>query len=99
MTRFSEGHLPPHRRMTEEAPAILPTSVLRAEGLVKRYRRRNVVDGVSLRVEQGRCVGLLGPNGAGKPTSLSMILAMVRPDRGRSFLDERAIPRMAMCRR
>jgi len=85
--------------MTEEAPAILPTSVLRAEGLVKRYRRRNVVDGVSLRVEQGRCVGLLGPNGAGKTTSFYMIVGMVRPDRGRIFLDERDITRMPMYRR
>jgi lipopolysaccharide export system ATP-binding protein len=73
--------------------------VLRAEGLVKRYRRRNVVDGVSLSVEQGRCVGLLGPNGAGKTTSFYMIVGMVRPDRGRIFLDDRDVTRMPMYKR
>ena len=60
--------------------------VLRAEGLVKRYRRRTVVDGVSLRVEQGSCVGLLGPNGAGKTTTFYMVVGMVRPDGGDVFL-------------
>ena len=73
--------------------------MLRAEGLVKRYRRRNVVDGVSIRVEQGRCVGLLGPNGAGKTTSFYMIVGMVRPDRGRIFLGDRDITRMPMYKR
>jgi lipopolysaccharide export system ATP-binding protein len=73
--------------------------VLRAENLVKRYRRRNVVDGVSLSVEQGRCVGLLGPNGAGKTTSFYMIVGMVRPDRGRIYLDDRDVTRMPMYKR
>jgi lipopolysaccharide export system ATP-binding protein len=77
----------------------LPTGMLRAEGLVKRYRRRNVVDGVSIEVQQGRCVGLLGPNGAGKTTSFYMIVGMVRPDRGKIFLDDRNITRMPMYRR
>jgi lipopolysaccharide export system ATP-binding protein len=73
--------------------------VLRAEGLVKRYRRRNVVDGVSLRVEQGRCVGLLGPNGAGKTTSFYMIVGMVRPDRGQIYLGDEDVTRMPMYKR
>ena len=76
-----------------------PATVLRAEGLVKRYRRRNVVDGVSLEVAQGRCVGLLGPNGAGKTTSFYMIVGMVRPDRGRIFLGDADITRMPMYKR
>ena len=80
-------------------PDPAPATVLRAEGLVKRYRRRNVVDGVSLRVEQGRCVGLLGPNGAGKTTSFYMIVGMVRPDRGRIFLGDEDITRMPMYKR
>ncbi|MDX1418801.1 MAG: LPS export ABC transporter ATP-binding protein [Rubricoccaceae bacterium] len=84
--------------MSDPAPAS-PPSVLRAEGLVKRYRRRNVVDGVSLEVRQGRCVGLLGPNGAGKTTSFYMIVGMVRPDRGTIVLDDRDITRMPMYRR
>ncbi|GAB5535763.1 MAG: LPS export ABC transporter ATP-binding protein [Rubricoccaceae bacterium] len=56
--------------------------VLRADGLVKRYRRRTVVDDVSVTVEQGTCVGLLGPNGAGKTTTFNMIVGIVRPDAG-----------------
>ena len=67
-----------------ESPA--PPLVLRAEGLAKTYRRRRVVDGVSLRVEQGTCVGLLGPNGAGKTTTFYMVVGMVRPDAGDVFL-------------
>jgi lipopolysaccharide export system ATP-binding protein len=78
--------------------------LLRAEGLVKRYRRRNVVDGVSLQVEQGRCVGLLGPNGAGKTTTFYMIVGMVRPDRGHIYLGppggpEKRLTRTPMYRR
>ena len=81
----------------------MPTSsspiVLRAEGLAKRYRRRDVVDGVSLCVQQGQCVGLLGPNGAGKTTSFYMIVGLVRPDRGRISLGEEDITRMPMYQR
>jgi len=79
-------------------------SILRADGLLKRYRRRNVVDGVSLQVEQGRCVGLLGPNGAGKTTTFYMIVGMVRPDRGDVFLahdggEEQRLTRTPMYKR
>ena len=70
-----------------DAPTDDAPQVLRAEGLVKRYRRRTVVDGVSLAVEQGTCVGLLGPNGAGKTTTFYMVVGMVRPDAGDVFLD------------
>ena len=83
-----------------ETPAPL---VLRAEGLVKRYRRRTVVDGVSLRVEQGQCVGLLGPNGAGKTTTFYMVVGMIRPDAGEVYLgpegDGQRITRTPMYRR
>jgi lipopolysaccharide export system ATP-binding protein len=74
-------------------------SVLRAEGLVKRYDKRAVVDGVDLRVEQGEIVGLLGPNGAGKTTTFHMIVGMVRPNEGRIFLDGEDITREPMYRR
>jgi lipopolysaccharide export system ATP-binding protein len=86
-------------------PASPPhASVLRAQGLVKRYRRRSVVDDVSLQVEQGRCVGLLGPNGAGKTTTFYMIVGMIRPDGGDVFLTSEAggeerLTRMPMYRR
>lgn len=81
-----------------------PPLVLRAEGLVKRYRRRTVVDGVSLHVEQGTCVGLLGPNGAGKTTTFYMTVGMVRPDAGEVYLgrkggEEKRITRMPMYKR
>lgn len=56
--------------------------ILSAEGLVKAYNRRRVVDGVSLNVSTGEVVGLLGPNGAGKSTSFKMMCGLVRPDRG-----------------
>ena len=57
-------------------------NTLRADGLVKRYRRREVVRGVSLGLEQGEVVGLLGPNGAGKTTSFYMIVGLVPADGG-----------------
>ncbi|MEW6427469.1 MAG: LPS export ABC transporter ATP-binding protein [Thermodesulfobacteriota bacterium] len=66
-------------------------AVLAAENLVKTYRGRRVVDGVSLRVETGRVVGMLGPNGAGKTTSFYAIAGFVRPDGGRVLLDGRDI--------
>ena len=53
-----------------------------ARDLVKSYKGRTVVRGVSIRVDKGEVVGLLGPNGAGKTTSFYMILGLVRPDRG-----------------
>ncbi|HEX6929414.1 MAG TPA: LPS export ABC transporter ATP-binding protein, partial [Gammaproteobacteria bacterium] len=63
-------------------------AVLEAEELVKRYRDRTVVNGVSLRVESGEIVGLLGPNGAGKTTSFYMIVGLVPRDGGRIRLDD-----------
>ena len=61
---------------------------IRAVGLVKSYRARNVVDGVDLEVHEGEVVGLLGPNGAGKTTTFYMIVGLVRPQAGKVFLDE-----------
>jgi lipopolysaccharide export system ATP-binding protein len=62
-------------------------SVLRAENLVKIYRKRKVVDGVSVQVQEGEIVGLLGPNGAGKTTTFYMITGMIRPDGGNVYFD------------
>lgn len=61
---------------------------LTAEDLVKRYRGRNVVNGVSLRVNDGEVVGLLGPNGAGKTTTFYMIAGLIPTDQGRVRLGE-----------
>jgi lipopolysaccharide export system ATP-binding protein len=72
---------------------------LRAEQLIKRYKQRAVVNGVSLEVKQGEIVGLLGPNGAGKTTTFYMIVGLIRPNTGRIFLDDRNITRLPMYRR
>ncbi|MCB0770339.1 MAG: LPS export ABC transporter ATP-binding protein [Flavobacteriales bacterium] len=73
--------------------------MLRAENIIKRYKRRTVVGGVSVQVGQGEIVGLLGPNGAGKTTSFYMIVGLVKPNEGRIFLDQEDITDMAMYRR
>ena len=73
--------------------------ILTAEGLVKTYSRRRVVDGVELDVNSGEIVGLLGPNGAGKTTTFRMICGMVKPDRGRVFLQGQNVTRWPMYRR
>ncbi len=73
--------------------------MLSAEALVKRYRGRAVVNGVSLRVERGEIVGLLGPNGAGKTTTFYMIVGLVRPDAGTVALDGHALTRFPVHQR
>jgi len=72
---------------------------LRVEGLVKVYRRRRVVDRVSIEMEREEVVGLLGPNGAGKTTTFYMIVGLIRPDEGRVFLDEEEITSLPMYKR
>jgi len=67
-----------------------------AENLAKTYRRRTVVDGVTVRILPGEVVGLLGPNGAGKTTSFYLILGLVPPQHGRVLLDGRDITAMPM---
>jgi lipopolysaccharide export system ATP-binding protein len=61
---------------------------LATEEIAKSYRGRRVVNGVSLRVDQGEVVGLLGPNGAGKTTSFYMIVGLTAPDSGRILMDD-----------
>jgi lipopolysaccharide export system ATP-binding protein len=82
-----------------EHPRVAGASVLEAEGLVKSYKGRRVVDDVSLRLEQGEIVGLLGPNGAGKTTSFYMITGLIRPEAGRITLDGRDLSQEPMYRR
>ncbi|MBR1732410.1 MAG: LPS export ABC transporter ATP-binding protein [Alloprevotella sp.] len=65
--------------------------VLRTEGLIKKYGRRTVVNGVSFDVRQGEIVGLLGPNGAGKTTSFYMTTGLVVPNGGKIFLNSHEI--------
>ncbi len=73
--------------------------VLESKNLVKYYRRRAVVDDVSIIVKPGEVVGLLGPNGAGKTTTFYMIIGFIRPDHGEVFLGGRNISRLPMYRR
>ena len=73
--------------------------ILRADHIVKRYKRRTVVGGVSVAVHQGEIVGLLGPNGAGKTTTFYMIVGLVKPNEGRVFLDAADITDLAMYKR
>jgi len=61
--------------------------MLHAEGLVKIYNRKRVVDGISIDVGRGEIVGLLGPNGAGKTTTFYMVVGLIRPNGGRVFLE------------
>ena len=72
---------------------------IEAKNLVKAFKRRTVVNRVSLRVEKGEIVGLLGPNGAGKTTSFYMIVGLERPDSGDVFISDVNITRMPMYQR
>ncbi len=73
--------------------------LLRAEEVVKIYRKRKVVDRVSVQVKQGEIVGLLGPNGAGKTTTFYMIVGLIKPYSGRVFLDDLDITAEPMYKR
>lgn len=72
---------------------------LRADNLIKRYKKRTVVNNVSVQVEQGEIVGLLGPNGAGKTTSFYMIVGLIKPNEGTIFLDQENITDLPMYQR
>ncbi|NQZ60030.1 MAG: LPS export ABC transporter ATP-binding protein, partial [Lentisphaeraceae bacterium] len=73
--------------------------LLRAEGLVKSYKKRRVVDGVTLEIHPGQIVGLLGPNGAGKTTSFYMIVGLVAADSGTVHFDGHDVSRTPMYKR
>lgn len=73
--------------------------ILRADNLVKKYKKRKVVDDVSVEVNQGEIVGLLGPNGAGKTTSFYMIVGLIKPNEGAVFLDNDNITPLPMYKR
>ncbi len=74
-------------------------STLNAKNLGKKYRRRWVVNDVSLSVNSGEIVGLLGPNGAGKTTAFYMIAGLVRADRGQVVIDDQDITRWPIHKR
>ncbi len=72
---------------------------LRAENLVKIYKKRKVVNDISVEVNQGEIVGLLGPNGAGKTTSFYMIVGLIKPNEGNIFLEDKNITPEPMFKR
>jgi lipopolysaccharide export system ATP-binding protein len=74
-------------------------SILYTENLIKQYKKRVVVNDVSVSVEQGEIVGLLGPNGAGKTTSFYMIVGLIKPLSGRVMLDNDEITQLPMFKR
>jgi lipopolysaccharide export system ATP-binding protein len=83
-------------RFGPEFPAM---ALLEVRGLVKKYGRRTVVDGVSFEVEPGEVVGLLGPNGAGKTTSFRMATGQVVPNDGLVMFDNQEVTELPMFRR
>jgi lipopolysaccharide export system ATP-binding protein len=72
---------------------------LRSENLVKVYKKRRVVNDVSIQVKQGEIVGLLGPNGAGKTTTFYMIIGFIKPENGKILLDHEDITLLPMYER
>ncbi|MAL18120.1 MAG: LPS export ABC transporter ATP-binding protein [Balneola sp.] len=76
-----------------------PELILHSEGLVKRYRKRTVVEDVSINVKQGEVVGLLGPNGAGKTTTFYMMVGLVTPNAGKIFLNDKNLTGEPMYKR
>lgn len=72
---------------------------MKADNIVKAYKGREVVKGITVAVEQGEIVGLLGPNGAGKTTSFYMIVGLIKPTRGKVMLDNTDITKFPMYKR
>ena len=83
---------------------ILPIKInggsrLRSDQLLKIYKKRRVVNGISIEVNSGEIVGLLGPNGAGKTTTFYMITGLIRPNGGRIFMDDFDLTKLPMYKR
>ena len=91
--------VPAPAHATAPVTTTAPASRLRADGLMKSYKSRQVVRDLSLEVASGEVVGLLGPNGAGKTTAFYMIVGLVPCDGGTIHLDDRDLTRLPMHRR
>ena len=83
----------------ETTPPPANGALLCTEKLVKEYRQRRVVNGISITVAAGEIVGLLGPNGAGKTTTFNMVVGVVKPEEGRVRFQDRDITRLPMHQR
>ncbi|HZV36395.1 MAG TPA: LPS export ABC transporter ATP-binding protein, partial [Verrucomicrobiae bacterium] len=92
---------PAQQQSVAEQPVATDASdlLLTTDRLVKEFRHRRVVNGVSIRVAAGEIVGLLGPNGAGKTTTFNMVVGLIKPDEGAVKFIERDISRLAMHQR
>src|SRR6266704_157293 len=96
-----EPQIKPQTQKVGGRPAAvgLQEPLLVTEKLVKEYRQRRVVNGVSITVSAGEIVGLLGPNGAGKTTTFNMVVGLVKPDEGDVRFREQEITRLPMHQR
>ena len=72
---------------------------IRTDKLTKIFKKRKVVNLVSIKISQGQIVGLLGPNGAGKTTTFRMVVGLLTPESGNIFLDDRKITKLPMYKR
>jgi len=72
---------------------------LQVENLSKSFQKKPVVKDVSLKMEAGQVVGLLGPNGAGKTTTFYLIVGLIRPEKGKIFLNGENITNLPTYRR
>src|SRR6266536_5266052 len=86
-------------RLSSTASVDSLDPLLATEKLVKEYRHRRVVNGVSITVAAGEIVGLLGPNGAGKTTTFNLVVGVVKPEAGRVRFQDRDITRLPMHKR
>jgi lipopolysaccharide export system ATP-binding protein len=86
-------------KLSPPVTAGVADQLLVTEKLVKEYRHRCVVNGVSISVAPGEIVGLLGPNGAGKTTTFNMVVGVIRPDEGAVIFKGQEITNLAMHRR
>lgn len=86
-------------RAFSQRPASAETMTIAVEDLVKTFKKRNVVNGVSLQMKTGEIVGLLGPNGAGKTTTFYMIIGLEHPDAGKVYIGDKEVSGLPMHQR
>src|SRR5215813_10325472 len=98
-TEMPQPETQPEPQEHESGPPVavgVADPLLSTDKLVKEYRQRRVVNGVSIKVSEGEIVGLLGPNGAGKTTTFNMVVGLIKPDGGAVRFQGRPITRLAM---
>lgn len=99
MNELQENKLTNDRSVINEGQSISNSNTLRSSGLDKKYKKRFVVNDVSVEVRQGEVVGLLGPNGAGKTTTFYMIVGMIKPTNGKVYYNDVEITSEPMYKR